>query len=317
MYVQFWGVRGSIASPMRTEEYHGKIEEILQLARDNDISTADSTKKFIASLPDRLQHVTGGNTTCASVLCKSQNICIIDAGSGIRVLGDQMMKGPAGEGKAEVHLFFTHTHWDHICGLPFFKPIYIPGNKIHIYSPLDDIYERLVYQQEDRFFPKTFDDLGSEKIFHKLDNKSPLTLEGDLEISFQKLRHPSGCYAYKFKQAGKVFIFATDVELTGADLESPEEEHKFFDNADVLVIDAQYTLDESFQKFDWGHTSITMAVNCALNWNVKKLILTHHEPAYNDHTLSENLFMAIEHAQILERPDLEIELAREGLSFTI
>jgi ribonuclease BN (tRNA processing enzyme) len=143
-------------------------------------------------------------------------------------------------------------------------------------------------------------------------------LEDDLVVDFYPLKHPGGSFAYRFKQAGKTFIFATDAEFTGEVFEKGHEDTlDFFKNADLLIIDAQYTLDESFMKFDWGHTSYTMAVNCGLRWNVKKLVLTHHEPAYQDSKLYENYQAAIEHGENCKNETMKIYIATEGMIFNI
>ena len=317
MLITFWGVRGSLASPMRTNEFKTKLRDILYSVQDHKLNNDAQINDFIEGLPEGLKNITGGNTTCVSVEDSDGGIHILDAGSGLRVLGDRMMKGPAGEGKAEFNIFITHTHWDHICGIPFFKPLYIPGNKVNFYSPIPDLHDRLRYQQDARFFPKEFDDLEADKIFHVMEAKQAFDVNPGLKVTPYPLRHPGGCFAYKFQKDNKVFIFSTDVEITGADLENVEEGNTFFDDCDALVIDAQYTLDESFQKFDWGHTSITMAVNCASRWRVKNLFLTHHEPAYSDQMLNQNLELANEHAEALMIENLNIFLAREGTKFRI
>jgi len=319
MVVYFWGVRGSLATPLRTTEYQSKLKKILArlpekgLCGDNEINT------FIKSLPSKLKNIVSGNTTSLSIQSKNNNTYIIDGGSGIRVLGERLMKAGAAAGNSEYNIFITHTHWDHICGLPFFKPLYIPGNIINFYSPFDDLHDRLRYQQEDRFFPMPFDRLASTRNFFKLNVNDPVFFEnGDLKVTAWPLKHPGTSYAYKFESGNRSFIMATDAEFTGESLEGVNEARdNFFNNCDVLVIDTQYTLDESFQKFDWGHTSVTMAVNCASSWNVKNLILTHHEPSYHDDKIYKNLNLANQHKSIIKHEELNIFLARENMKITL
>jgi ribonuclease BN (tRNA processing enzyme) len=142
-------------------------------------------------------------------------------------------------------------------------------------------------------------------------------MEDDLVVEFYPLKHPGGSFAYKFTQNGRVFIFATDAEFTGEILEKIGDETDFFRNADVLVLDAQYTLDEAFMKIDWGHTGYTMAVNCGLRWKTKHLVMTHHEPAYSDLKLRENHEMALEHRNNNGDSVMKISLAREGMIFEL
>jgi len=313
MFIKFFGVRGSIATPARTTEYRSKLKKILSLAPAQGFQDPDEIDAFIALLPDHLSNITGGNTTCISVQSGDQS-CIVDMGSGARVIGDRLMKGDAGKGRAHIDIFITHTHWDHICGVPFFKPLYIPGNTINFYSRIDDLHERLQYQQTERFFPLPFDKMPATKVFHTLKQGDQVKLGDDCIIDSQPLKHPGGSCAYRFTEKGKCFIFATDVEFTGDYLENPDESiDKFFHNANLLVIDAQYTLDESMQKFDWGHTSLSMAVNCSSRWNVKNVMFTHHEPSYSDLKLADNLRFAKSHARQIDNRQLNVFLAREGI----
>jgi phosphoribosyl 1,2-cyclic phosphodiesterase len=298
---------------MRTSEYRSKLKKILSLVPGRGFSDADEINRFIIGLPDQLSSVTGGNTTCISVLSGNHE-CIIDMGSGARVLGDRLMQGDAGKGKAEIDVFITHTHWDHICGIPFFKPLYIPGNIINFYSPLSDLQERFQYQQTERFFPLPFDQMPATKNFHTIKPGELMDFGNKCTIDGLALKHPGGSFAYRFKENNRTFIFATDVEFTGEYLEHPDENtDNFFQDANLMVIDAQYTLDESMKKFDWGHTSISMAVNCASRWNVKNVMLTHHEPSYSDLKLMDNLKIGKIHSMRIGNRSLNVYLAREGI----
>ncbi|HQO40926.1 MAG TPA: MBL fold metallo-hydrolase, partial [Spirochaetota bacterium] len=222
-------------------------------------------------------------------------------------------------GQGVLNIMFTHNHWDHIQGLPFFRPIYVPGNVLNFYSPYKNLQLNLENQMSSPYFPATFSGTAATKNYFNIENavQTPLKLEDDLEISIFPLKHPQGCFAYKFRQNGKQFIFATDTEFTGEAIEQLKGTNEFFKDADILVLDSQYTLDEAFLKVDWGHTSYTMAVNCAINWNVKKLVMTHHEPAYSDDILQENYLLALEHARQMTDVNTEILLAREGMIFDL
>ncbi|RHX85970.1 MBL fold metallo-hydrolase [Leptospira stimsonii] len=317
MIIQLYGTRGSISAPLRTTEYIQKLIQVLEIVRDGNPNVLSDIEKFISNLPPYLTHVVGGNTTCISVVLSSGRRIVIDCGTGARVLGDELMQEKFGKGQGRIAFFFTHTHWDHIQGLPFFKPLYIPGNELHFYSPFSDLSERFERQQATEFFPLPFSALASTKLFTCVQPGETLDLEGDCKVNVYPLKHPGGSFAYRLEEKGKVFIFATDAEFTGEDFASVSEMKPFFQDADLLILDSQYTLDESFQKFDWGHTSYTMAVNCAVAWNVKTLVLTHHEPAYADDVLDIILQEARAHAVALGNHTLKIELAVEGNEYKL
>ncbi|HMV79129.1 MAG TPA: MBL fold metallo-hydrolase [Leptospiraceae bacterium] len=313
MKIKLYGVRGSISAPLSNSAYMEKIVELLERAVDSNLSSKDQIDSFIQDLPEHIKYVVGGDTTCISVWSDAGKQYVVDCGTGGRVLGDEMMRTDFGKGKGVLEFFITHTHWDHIQGLPFFKPVYIPGNQINFRSPYHDLETRLVNQQVKEFFPMPFHGTASKKQFFDIRPGDVIEFEDGMKVSCHPLKHPGGSYAYKFEEKGRKFIFATDAEYTGADMGLVKELTPFFGGADVLVLDSQYTLDESFAKFDWGHTSYTMAVNCATIWGIKTLVLTHHEPAYNDRKVFEILEEAVEHKRNLGGNPLELILAREGL----
>ncbi len=318
MIIKLWGVRGSIPAPQTNREYHKKIRDILRLAARNGI-TEDSIQDFMLKLPLHLKYQVGGNTTSVTFQSSRGKIPIfLDGGTGIRNAQQMLKNSGAFTHGEKLRFFFSHTHWDHIQGLPFFTPIYIPGNTFEIYSAYDDMEERLRHQFEKRFFPVSYNDLNASFIFHTIQPGETLHFpEENLVVKTIAVRHPGGSLAYRFEIDGTSFIFATDVEFTGDDLSSMAQYNEFFKNGNLLLIDSQYTLDESFNRFDWGHTSNTMAVNCAIRWKIANLVLTHHEPAHSDEHKAQDLMDAIEHKnnQVSDKP--RIILAREGMEFCL
>ncbi|MBN1500592.1 MAG: MBL fold metallo-hydrolase [Spirochaetes bacterium] len=316
MKIELWGVRGSLPTPLTDTEYQQRIKEILLSSAEKNIKPED-IDRFISDLPSHLRHVFGGNTTCVTVESSSGKLYIIDCGTGIRPLGDKLMQGKSGKGQEIITILLTHTHWDHVQGFPFFKPVYIPGNVINFYSPFNDLQQRFEYQQDFRFFPKKLEEMASSKTFTKLEYGKTFSPEKGLDIDMFRLKHPGGSFAYRFRENGKTFIFCTDAEFIGESVEKfTNEDDCFFNNADVLILDSQYTLDESFVKLFWGHTSYTMAINCGVRWNIKHLVLTHHEPSYSDSRLEQNFDEAKEHLKLTGSP-MTLSIATEGTIFKL
>lgn len=318
MQVKLWGVRGSLASAPSNREYRLKLELVLRTAIQESLGDVEDIDDFIRGLPLHLGSFFGGNTTCASVLSAGGNLYIIDCGSGIRALGDELMGEEAGKGRAVIRVLLTHSHWDHLQGLPFFKPLYIPGNVVHFYAPFKDAETRLRRQQDGSlFFPATLDIMAARKEFHAFRTGEALELEEALAVDSHPLKHPGGSIAYRFRENGRSFVFASDAEFGGDYFETKASRTDFFMNADLLVLDSQYTLDESFKKIDWGHTSYTMAVNCAIRWKVRNLVLTHHEPSYDDFKLMQIYQSAVEHRDQMGSALPNIYLATEGMTFQL
>jgi phosphoribosyl 1,2-cyclic phosphodiesterase len=265
------------------------------------------------NLPLKMKQPVGGDTTCVEVRHEKTTL-ILDMGSGARRLGMDMMSRKIGD----MHVLFTHTHWDHIQGWPFFVPAFIPGNKIHFYSTFSDLEERLELQQKFKFFPVALNQMASQKIFHVIKDHEEFQI-GSMKINSHPLIHPGGATAFKIHAGGRTLIFATDTEFYGENLDKniKEAEH-FFQGADVLLMDAQYSLDEAPAKVGWGHTSVNVAIECALSWSVKKIILTHHEPLHNDSQIYE-----LHEGQIqimkdrISKKDLSVETAVEQMEFEV
>jgi ribonuclease BN (tRNA processing enzyme) len=310
MRIKVWGARGSIPSPLTYTEYRSKIKRILELYRI--FGAPDDIEGFLNKLPFHLRSLYGGNTTCIEVATKNAFL-IFDAGTGIRLLGrDIVREDKLKNYNKKINILFTHTHWDHIQGLPFFTPLYMKDYTITFYSPLRDIRDRLRAQHDARFFPADFEHTASKKHFKKIPRKGSFYIDG-IKISVLPLKHPGGSYGYRIEEDNKVFVLATDVEITSEEYENYEYYEDFFKGADVLFIDAQYTLMEAMRKFDWGHTSYTMAVNIGAKAGVRRLFLFHFDPFYEDSFLSNISFDAYSHLKAMEINGTEVAMAYEGL----
>ena len=277
-----------------------------------DLENQDERELFLASLPDYLFSTVGGNTACVEIATDEKCRFIFDAGTGIRELGNEIASSRR---PADCHLFFSHFHWDHIQGLPFFAPAFDPGCSIAFYSPVPEFQSILEGQMKPPYFPVTMDVMAANKVFHVLD-RQPVVV-GGVKISYRAMNHPGGCYSYSIEEAGVKAIYSTDTELREEDFRRTSENREYFQDADLLVLDTQYTLGEAIEKYNWGHSSFGLASDFAATWGIKKLVLFHHEPSYSDlkiESMFKNASWYIEH---LESRGVEVFLAREGLEVEV
>ncbi len=323
MKLKFWGVRGSIASPIKGNIIRKKIKKILTLAKPGDILDEDSINSFLNSLPYSLVGTYGGNTTCLEIRNDNNDLIIIDAGTGIRELGNVLMVDENFRtGQGECHILFTHTHWDHIQGLPFFTPFYIEGNQFHIHAVSEDIEKRLRYQHNFEHFPVPFDKMYSKKYFYQHKEGEFFEVYG-LKITTKGMRHPGGSYSYKIIDTvkNKTIIFGSDAEFLPGKIDNIDRYIEYFKDADILIFDTQYTFEEQLTKIDWGHSSASVATDLAIKSNVKNLVLFHHDPSYSDETLEEVYLKAKRYKDMIQwgssNYDLKIHIAYEGLELIV
>lgn len=253
----------------------------------------------------------GGNTSCLEVEYNGQRI-IFDAGSGIRDLGISLLS----ERPSVLHIFITHTHWDHIQGFPFFVPAFIPGYEIHLYaSPnLDKDLESIFRGQLDRaYFPVQMEDMQAKLEFHHFE-KAPVEI-GGIRVSWEYMVHPGATVGYKIEIGDKTIAFVPDNEFLKGYLGAPHHitmEHElaainrkiieFFSDVDTLIHEAQYTNEEYADKIGWGHSSVTNACVLAKLTNPKRWFITHHDPMHDDDFLQNKLNLTRYILRTLEAP---------------
>jgi phosphoribosyl 1,2-cyclic phosphodiesterase len=311
--IHFWGVRGSIPAPQIPSQFRSKISAILERLNPEDIKTPESRERFLATLPPWLFGTVGGNTPCVSVSCDSlRDMIVFDAGSGLREYGIAVVKEKPK--RSHFHIFLSHFHWDHLQGLPFFNPAYDPSVTIDFYSPMKNLETALHGQMTSPYFPVHMESMGSKKTFHQL--SEPVRLK-DILIEYKKMNHPGDSYSYKVSEGARRFIFATDTELSASDFQKNDENTGFFDQADCIVLDSQYTLGEAIEKYNWGHSAFSLAVDFAANWGIKQLILFHHDPTYDDRKLYNILQSARWYTERMGIKGIRISLAMEGLEINL
>ena len=231
----------------------------------------------------------GGNTTCLEVRC-GNDLLIFDSGTGIRYLGNSILD----EMPKRIRLFYTHVHWDHIQGFPFFTPLYVPGNEFEIYGgsslPLT-IEEALTGQMKTPWFPVGIDILGSKLSFINLAPGD--TVDGNnYRVSLVNQNHPNNSYAYRVDCEDQAIVFATDTEHFADKID--ENLLALSEGADYLIYDSQYTEDEYYgrngqmPRIGWGHSTLEEGIKLARTAGVGNYVLFHHDPAHNDNFI-ENL----------------------------
>ncbi len=276
MKITFWGTRGSIASPG----------------------------------PDTIVH--GGNTTCLEIETDASGTVIVDAGTGIRSLGDVLLA--RGE-PISAHLLMTHIHWDHVWGFAFFGPLFQTDSRIVVDgSPRGMEGLRRVFSRDyvDGTWPIRFEDLKARIEVSQQLCRGPLSLDG-MVVESHHIQHPQGGMGFKFTEGERTFVFLTDNEL----LEKPSFGPSFKDfvlfcrNADVLVHDCQYLPEEMEIKQGWGHSDLGSVVKLALEADVRRLILFHHDPWRTDAAVSSMVERCVD---MLASANSEIsaEAAQEG-----
>jgi phosphoribosyl 1,2-cyclic phosphodiesterase/CheY-like chemotaxis protein len=296
--VKLWGVRGSIPTPGPT------------------------TIRY------------GGNTSCVEVRADGE-IIILDAGTGIRLLGLALDK-EFGTRSMKVTLLITHTHWDHIQGLPFFSPVYDQKNLIRVLG-----YEGaraglgaiLAGQMETPFFPVSLRELPSHLAIEEL--KEMEFHIGKVKVRSKFANHPGICAGYRLFTSSGSIAFLPDnepyeslkVHFASRDGVSEEEARtfavaerakmvEFLRDCDLIILDSQYTDEEYSQHIGWGHGSLSTVVSLALDARARKLVLFHHDPSHDDATVDQ----IVERARDLVKKSgksLEVEAAREGAELMV
>jgi phosphoribosyl 1,2-cyclic phosphodiesterase len=274
--LRFWGVRGSIPTPGPT------------------------TVKY------------GGNTSCVEIRADGQ-IIILDAGTGMRLLGRQLIAEFDNQ-PPDLTLLLTHTHWDHIQGLPFFLPVYEPQNRLRILGyegARHGLEVMLAGQMESPFFPIGLREVPANVRIQEL--KSMRFHVGPVRVQACVAKHPGRCVGYRLFTSGGSIAFFPDNELHSQDAREHRKMIDFLRGTDVLIMDAQFDSKEYQQHTGWGHGCLDDVVALALAAEVKKLFLFHHDPNHDDATIARMQA----HARKLvaaRKGKLQVEAAREGLT---
>ena len=282
--VKFWGVRGSLPTPQHPSQVEARHRHVVERFANDPLALAD-VKGFVDALPPEIRGGYGGNTACVEVRGESDSTrLIIDAGSGLRGLGDSMMANGFAAKPNEAHLFFTHFHWDHLIGLPFFTPMFLKGQTVHLYAVQPDLETciRTIFKKP--FFPVPFETLAAKIIFHKLEPRKKMRIQ-EFDITPFQLDHPDPCWGYRIERGGKVYAHCVDSEATRVTREDLGLDAALYENADLMLFDAQYTMMEAVEKMNWGHSAAPIGLDISLRENIKHVLFAHHDPGATDEKL--------------------------------
>jgi len=319
MKIRFWGVRGSCPTPLSPYDIRNKISAVLNRIQPGDIQSSRDKERFLNSLPDYLFGTVGGNTACVELRLIDNNLLIFDCGTGLRELYKHLQRRNEEQSIKHYHIFLSHFHYDHLTGLPYFPPMYDEKVKISFYSPFASMEKILRNFLRKPYHPVGFEAFAAQINFHILDRK-PLTI-GCGEIQWIKRNHPDGTIAYRIEEGNRVLIYSTDTELEEANFRMTRRNKSFFKNADMIILDSQYTLKESLDKRSWGHSSFTVAIEFANIFRIGALYLFHHEPMNDDRNVEKTERLARSYQSHQKKKHaghrLQIEIAREGKSVEI
>ncbi|UCF98018.1 MAG: MBL fold metallo-hydrolase [Spirochaetaceae bacterium] len=261
-------------------------------------------------------NVYGGNTTCVEVRLEDGSLIVIDAGTGMRCLGIELLE--TGEPK-QIHLLLTHAHWDHLQGFPFFVPAYLEGYSIIVRGgprARKSLEGFLAHQLDPPYFPVPFRDLKARFDFQQEDGRS-LSI-GGVEILPIPLKHPNGGYGYKFIENGKTFVFLTDNEI-GFDHPGGLSDSAYADlcrNADLLLHDGQYTQKEYEISRGWGHSTFEAVTELGITADVRRMGIFHHDPRHLDQDLDRYIEECRQRI-VLKKSRVECFGTKEGMEISL
>ena len=317
--VRFWGTRGSLPVALNHSGVRAKIRAALLAVRERNLSSPEAIDAFLdTELPFSVKGTFGGNTSCVQIETGGDEYLLCDLGSGVREFGNQVLAKHGPGRPNSFNIFMSHVHWDHIMGFPFFVPAYIPGNRLRIYGCHKILREALQRQHAAPSFPVEFASLGATLEFIELEPGMPCEVAG-FSVTPIKQFHSGDSYGYRFERNGKAIVYTTDCEHKAQMLDESYPFVEFYRDADLLIFDTMYSLAEAISvKEDWGHSSNLVAVELAQLAHAKRLVMFHHEPAYDDAKI-EGVFAETVRFEEISREGHKVEViaAYDGLELFI
>jgi phosphoribosyl 1,2-cyclic phosphodiesterase len=316
--VRFWGTRGSLPVALTAPELRARVVAAVKGARTATLPSDDAVESYVDGLGFAVAGTFGGHTSCVQIESDGPHYVLCDLGSGARPFGQAALARHGPASPQAYHIFMSHPHWDHIMGLPFFTPAYIPGNRLRIYGGHHELESALRRQMDPPSFPVPFSCFKAEIEFVHLEPGIRHEVDG-MTVTALRQRHGGDSYGYRFEQHGRTVVYSTDSEHTLAEPDDAKRFVEFFRDADLVIFDGMYSLADAISvKADWGHSSNIVGVELCQHAGVAHLCLFHHEPAYDDATIARVLddTRRLEEITRAGRP-LRISAAYDGLEIEL
>jgi len=316
MKVTIWGSRGSLPASITAEQVRDKIFKALEASQNYQLKTTKEINAFIESkVPFSVKGCYGSNTSCVEIRGGKDHV-LFDAGTGLRDFGNHIIR--AAKGPDSFHILLSHLHWDHLQGFPFFIPAYIKDNRINFYGCHENLKAAFFNQQSPPYFPVPLTAMSADLQFTQLEPEKEYDI-GGFRIKGMEQNHPGKSYSYCIKKGDKKIVYSTDSEHKENVDDRSYPFLQFIKNADLLILDTQYSLLEAiYTKENWGHSSNIIAVELAVKAGVKHLCMFHSEPVLGDETLDKILEDTKRYAELYaDSYSLKISLAYDGLKIEV
>ncbi len=316
--IRFWGTRGSLPVALTASEVRRRLTTALRTASGRVLRSDREIDDYVGSLPFDVAGTYGGHTSCVEIETGGPDYVVCDLGSGVRPFGQAAITRHGPATPRTYHVFMSHVHWDHIMGLPFFTPAYIPGNRICFYGGHPDLESALRRQMDPPSFPVDFSFLRANLEFVRLEPGTRYDLAG-MTVTAKLQRHGGDSYGYRFAANDRVVVYSTDSEHKLEDSAEAQGFAEFFRSADVVIFDAMYSLADAVSvKADWGHSSNVVAVELCQLAGVRHLCLFHHEPAADDAAIAKVLADARRLEEITRTGEpMHISAAYDGMEIAL
>ena len=284
--IKFWGTRGSLPVSLTAEDVRRKMVTALRGASGRAFASNRDINEYLDGLDLAVAGTYGGHTSCVQLETGGPEYVLCDLGSGVRPFGQAVLEHRRSAAPQTFHVFVSHMHWDHIMGLPFFEPAYVPGNRVCFYGGHPELEATLRRQQDPLSFPVDFSALQADTEFTCLEPGRRYDIAG-ISVTAKRQRHAGDSYGYRFESGGRSVVYTTDSEHELVDPAETAGFVEFFRNADVVIFDAMYSLAEATSvKMDMGHSSNIVGVELCQLAGARHLCLFHHALASDDETIS-------------------------------